>query len=219
MSFGLFYLNPVSTLISQAVLHGAGEGEQGWWASVPANRGCGAGSPPTVLLERGSRFYTLQLRKERLALLSRLPFGSVGPSHLQRIAARWPRYSISSAAALARWWGCHFPGLCSALHPASLTKKKKKKRHKLMLIRIAFSSDDFSGKQCFLGYSLALIFPYCSPSLPFHYIAVSQKSCHLSNIRCPQERWNMPPPSPPFLASPLCAPQCVDRDCGGQIAG
>ena len=45
-SFGLLYLNPMATLISQPVLPGAGMGEQGRWASVPADGGCDAGSPP-----------------------------------------------------------------------------------------------------------------------------------------------------------------------------
>ncbi|KAK4826026.1 hypothetical protein QYF61_003847 [Mycteria americana] len=51
-------------------------GEQGRWALVPANGGCGAGSPPVTLLEKGSRFYALQLQKERLAPPSRLAFRS-----------------------------------------------------------------------------------------------------------------------------------------------
>lgn len=54
-----------------------------------------------------------------------------------------------------------------------------------MLIRIAFSSNDFSAKQIFPGKSVALIFPFCLPSLTSHYAALTQESWHISNIRCP----------------------------------
>lgn len=54
-----------------------------------------------------------------------------------------------------------------------------------MLIRIAFSSNDFSAKQSFPGKSVALIFPFCLPSLTSHYAALTQESWHISNIRCP----------------------------------
>lgn len=45
-----------------------------------------------------------------------------------------------------------------------------------MLIRIAFSSNDFSAKQSFPGKSVALIFPFCLPSLTSHYAALTQES-------------------------------------------
>lgn len=162
-SFGLLYPNPMATLISQPVLRQAGMGEHGRWVLVPADGGCGAGSPPTMLLERGSRFYALQLQKEHLAPPSRLAFGSVDLSHLQRIAARWPRYSVGSAAALAWWRGCHFPRLCSALYPDLEIKKKE---GQINVNQNSIFLQWFFWKTAFSSFKLPLLLPF--PAVSWH---------------------------------------------------
>lgn len=139
-----------------------------------------------MLLERRSRFYIPSVTKGAFGSTAkagpRLWRSQSSAKNCCTLTQILHQLCCSAGSAT----GLPFPALSSALYPASETKLKKRNRDKLMLIRIAFSSDDFSAKQSFPGKSVALIFfPFCLPSLTSHYAALTQESWHISNIRCP----------------------------------